>query len=67
MARPELVQQIARLLNNVGAAGVTIGAGVSLAYSALFTGVDAIDVKSDGSFVCPQLFITKTMSLLLCF
>lgn len=38
MARPELVQTIARALNNLGASAVFIGGGVSLAYNALFTG-----------------------------
>eukprot|EP00892_Ulva_mutabilis_P006406 jgi/Ulvmu1/4137/UM019_0116.1 len=37
MARPELVQTIAKVLANVGFTGVALGTGVSLAYSALFT------------------------------
>lgn len=38
MARPELVQTVAKVLANVGFTGVALGTGVSLAYSALFTG-----------------------------
>lgn len=38
MARPELVQTVAKVLANVGASGIVLGTGVSLAYSALFTG-----------------------------
>lgn len=37
MARPELVQTVAKVLANVGFTGVALGTGVSLAYSALFT------------------------------
>lgn len=38
MARPELVQTVAKVLANVGFTGVALGTGASLAYSALFTG-----------------------------
>lgn len=45
MARPEIVQTIARALNNVGAAGIVIGGGVSLAYNALFTGAQPLSKR----------------------
>ena len=42
MARPELVQTIAKALNSVGVAGIAVGSGISLAYNALFTGAQPV-------------------------
>jgi hypothetical protein len=42
MARPEVVQTIAKALNSLGMAGIVVGSGVSLAYNALFTGAQPL-------------------------